>query len=1236
VTAQEVEALAQTDAHLFLDRVLGDAQPLGDLPVRQGMDPAEYQNFAAALGEGSERLAQQGDLLLTTGDVGGIGIIKVDGGVGVLRQTFRRVFCVTAEGVEGGVARDGEEESAFAPDVSGSFGPPEPEVGFLNEILDVGQPGETPTQVAPEPGVRFAGKRLRRGVAVGRGDGQGGGHSVGSVGDHVGGDPSFSAGQAETIMQTGTVHLLENKKNRLLGVDGWRDFRCEWPLSPSSCHPNPITMNAESLVRSLRRFLGAFVALPLFLLAARSAEPSAADTARDGVGTLTGVVVASESRAPLEFVSVSIDGTPLKATTRRDGSFTLANAPSGAGVVRVTYAGREEKTVEFTLAPGGSQTLDVSLELPEVITLGTFEVRGERSGSAAAMQQQRQSVNAVSVITADQFGGVADGRIDDALKRIPGVGFQTGTFSIRGVPDAQNSITVNGSRLASATFGDTRAVATDRIPGDRVERIEVNKTLLPNMEADAVGGTINLVPKSAFDRSERELSTSFGVSIIRGLENDPETGYFGSFAYGDVFSIRGGTRNLGVNLSLSYSDKPAVVDLPFEGNELINVFSRNNIALDTATPSTSFPRNVRRRARAETNERTNVGLGLDYKLGEGSSLSLNVYRNERVLETSTKNTRIQIQQQNIIPLDAAGNPTNAATIGVLAGFDSLGVTKWRNARSGLDEAYNYNTADSHFVQIGGRHDTAPVRLSWNVAYSSDDVVDEFHEMVMIGDNATHVTIDRTGDPLRPRIIYTGGKTPVSIDLTSINSATNEYILTDRTDEIASGRFDLEKDLASRVPVTVKGGLAFRRQERKFDPRRSIFATWSVANAGRDFSRYAATPINPFGLYDHERFSVDTRKATADVLAGSNAWTFNPDSSTRGALANDGSISEEIVAGYTMAQARVNRMQFVGGVRYERTKVSGDGYLFQGAQAGVPVASQYSRVSTKGDYDNAFPSGFVEYEVRDGVKLRASYSNGIGRPAFASLRPTTTINNTVQNSGAPGRITQANPALKPQYTDNFDLALEYYFKSSGLFSVAAFRKEIEDFQQSVTLILPAGGGGFGSQYAGYELVTSSNRGDATVEGYELSYQQQFTSLPGLLSGLGGFANWTHLKATGSVPGGGVTAIGALQNYIPDTVNLGLTYQRYPFSLRVLGFWRSGYFVTVNADPSQSLYRRKLFDMDIKAEYRLSERFRLFCDVYNVLRSEPVNAEGTNEDLYLLRPATIYRRPVQIEAGVRASW
>jgi len=267
------------------------------------------------------------------------------------------------------------------------------------------------------------------------------------------------------------------------------------------------------------------VAATLLMVFGLSLVPLSAQTPRTGeVGVVTGQVTSVDSQAPLRFAVVEVVGAGLQATTERDGTFRISNVPSGPQTVSITYTGLATRTETVNVPAGGSVRLDAVLGATEVLTMEALTVTGERSGVAAAIQQQRQAVNSVSVITVDQFGGVADGRIDDALKRIPGVGLNNTRFSIRGVPDTENSITIDGSRLASASRAQSRTVETDRIPGDRIATIEVNKSLLPNMNADAVGGTINLVTKSAFDLPRGTVDYTFAASGLRGLNDDPDVG----------------------------------------------------------------------------------------------------------------------------------------------------------------------------------------------------------------------------------------------------------------------------------------------------------------------------------------------------------------------------------------------------------------------------------------------------------------------------------------------------------------------------------------------------------------------------------------------------------------------------------------------------------------------------------------------------------------------------------------
>lgn len=59
-----------------------------------------------------------------------------------------------------------------------------------------------------------------------------------------------------------------------------------------------------------------------------------------------------------------------------------------------------------------------------------------------------------------------------------------------------SSVTINGNRVPSAE-GDTRNVQLDLIPADMIQTIEVNKVVTPDMDADAIGGSINLVTKNS-------------------------------------------------------------------------------------------------------------------------------------------------------------------------------------------------------------------------------------------------------------------------------------------------------------------------------------------------------------------------------------------------------------------------------------------------------------------------------------------------------------------------------------------------------------------------------------------------------------------------------------------------------------------------------------------------------------------------------------------------------------------
>ena len=581
-----------------------------------------------------------------------------------------------------------------------------------------------------------------------------------------------------------------------------------------------------------------------------------------------------------------------------------------------------------------------------------------------------------------------------------------------------------------------------------------------------------------------------------------------------------------------------------------------------------------------------------------------------------------------LPVNAAGNPLNPNASGMLPGYDARGVNHWRNAFTQMDNNYAINDSEVWLFQANGNHGFNDYKLEWDAAYSSDESGRD-NKLITVNGPATgiHATVDRS-NLLKPRIAYTGG-TPLQYGLEHAVSSLLQNQLFENANSLLTLRADLTRPFATRHPFQLMMGAHHRSLTFENNPTSNHVHNYTGALG--DLARFATRPINPFGLFD-DRVNVDPRLAAIDLAANPARWVADPVVALRQSLAQDGDIEETISAAYVMGKLRVEKLVLTGGVRWEGTEVKGRGFTFSGARPGVPVEQQYTETRTQGDYDNVFPSAFAQYELRKNVLLRASYSNGIGRPAFGVLRPTTSVSTTPTATGAAGSITQPDPALKPQYVDNYDLALEYYWEPSGMLSFSLFRKEIADFHEQVTRRLDASGGGFGPEFANYDLVTRRNFGSATVTGWEAAYQQQFVFLPGFLSGLGGFANWTHLDAKLDIP----TVGEALANHIPDTVNLGLSYQRAPWSIRILGFWRSDYVLGYNANPTVNFLRKRIFDMDVKLEYAFHRRLRLFADVYNVLRSSPLTAEGHRFDDHALRPAYIYKLPVQIEVGIKGTW
>ena len=258
-----------------------------------------------------------------------------------------------------------------------------------------------------------------------------------------------------------------------------------------------------------------------------------------------------------------------------------------------------------------------------------------------------------------------------------------------------------------------------------------------------------------------------------------------------------------------------------------------------------------------------------------------------------------------------------------------------------------------------------------------------------------------------------------------------------------------------------------------------------------------------------------------------------------------------------------------------------------------------RTHAEGKYRNVFPGLHFTYGRRGGLVARLSYSTSIGRPAITSIVPNTNVNDENQT------LSVANTGLRPQFADNFDLNVEYYFKSIGFVSASVFLKEVDDFIYSSnrTFVGEGPDNGFDGLYEGYRLTTTFNGGHARYRGFELSYSQQFTFLPGIWKGFGVNLNYTQLETKGDY--GGTVATTEVAGFRPKTANAVLNYQRGKYRGSLQANWIDTHLVTVSSNAALIVYQAPRTTMNLKFTYDLSSRTSLYFNLDNLLRT-PINS------------------------------
>src|SRR6185369_4228598 len=256
----------------------------------------------------------------------------------------------------------------------------------------------------------------------------------------------------------------------------------------------------------------------------------------------------------LQGATVMVDGTSVSTTTERGGTFSLS-APAGTRTLTVSYEGLTTTQAAVSITAGATATRDVQL-VGDFYKLDAVTVKGIREGTALAIQRQREAANVKTVVATDTFGNPA-ANPGELLQRLSGVtadivGGEVRTVYIRGMAPGFSSLMVDGNRLATST-GTTasRDYQIEQLGTGNVESIELIKAVLPDMDANATAGYINIVTKRAFDHPpganlDLTLGTMWRDRAYNGSPGKDKADNLDQFAmsFSDTFSVFGKPNNL--------------------------------------------------------------------------------------------------------------------------------------------------------------------------------------------------------------------------------------------------------------------------------------------------------------------------------------------------------------------------------------------------------------------------------------------------------------------------------------------------------------------------------------------------------------------------------------------------------------------------------------------------------------------------------------------------------------------
>ena len=869
---------------------------------------------------------------------------------------------------------------------------------------------------------------------------------------------------------------------------------------------------------------------------------------------------------------------------------------------------------------------------------GDIVVTGIRSSNDSAIRTKLKAVNIIDVVSSDDVQALPDTTIVEALRRIPGLSVlpitdnehgrdEAATPVIRGLGPEYNNVTIDGMQIASpgtpnGTDGSAnRGVRLDLLPSSMVSQLQVVKTFTPDLDANAIGGAINIVTRGAFDNGGKPFLT-----IDAGIDHPSDTGRpvhqspVGPQITGTASTTFGADHDIGVVVSANYQREESYTDAHLTADEGYYFYydDAGNLVNDGGSTADAgfgngYP--VPQQDKSWYVENTRTRYGVTGKLEARPSDSFYVFGEGGYYYYHNNETR------NVVVIDdgaaahvddqtatSGSYPTGKVSIGWahldqvsrtrlgLGGFDWSPDSKQKlRARvayssASYDEDLDYFKYDTGVKRPAPGSGKTKDQVQPDFAIDYDTIGDSFYFGI---DPAAYANLNNyTLNYWRP-----GGSRPVG---NRVFQGRLDYSFNQAPDDTGLG-------FAAGASYT-DDRFRFAVTRNEFTPNTTAPTLSLIDVAGRDGS---PLKYNRDGL---PFLTLDPAAALAQVEA-LDPGQLNQTDETAFNTQDNFHHREQTAAVYGLVSYKTDALDARVGARYDDTRQTTDSFMLNDAGAFDPLR-------TRSSYGYFLPSGIVTWHTTPQLDLRGAISRTLGRPSYESYAARSAIDfengSDVGNGSAQGvSVTVGNPYIKPRLSTNYDLAADWRIadRFGGLISLALFDKEISNQIFTATSIGYQDPGGVFYQNA--QVTEPVNASKAHVRGVEFSAivnSLEFIT-PALKSfGLSGNVASLNGGVKIEMDDGTPRTVGGLTGQPTYTVNASAFYTHHGLELRVAYNLQGRAVRAISTSATwQDLFWAPRDQLDLSARYDLTRSLSLIAQVSNVTHTRITSLVGPDKNL-----------------------